>query len=162
MYPPGFAVYITLGAMTKIRRVPYVPQTRISHVRQRGEDDCGVACTAMLADISYAQAKTTLMNHVGSSSLLTKTKHLRAALDESNIRLGSEVRSSDWNQLLGLGRVLLLSTNYLEERDSNWHWCVFDPARHKTPVLDPRNSEPTQIDRRTKLFSYFLLWRDDA
>lgn len=143
--------------------IPYVPAKPLKHVPQRRHDDCGVASTAMLAGVSYAQARSVMIDE-RAQTFLTDTAEVRRGLAAFGIRLGNEVPCKDWDKLLPLGRLLLVSVNYNEQADSDWHWMVFDPSRPETPVFDPdaRRASPRAIDRRSRLYSYFLLKREPA
>ena len=145
--------------MTRRTAIPYLPVRPIKYVPQRRDDDCGIACTAMLAGVSYAEARASIVDR-RALTLLTDSFEMRRGLATHGIRLGSEVRCADWGRLLPIGRPLLLAVNYVECRNSDWHWMAFDPSRPETPVHDPRDKAAKSIDRRTRLFSYFLLWRE--
>lgn len=93
-------------------------------VRQRGRHDCGVACVAMLAGVSYGRALEAV---AGSRTRGTTTKQLVAALRA----LGME---TDGNRLRVMGTAdIVKSRNRMLvklslEGTTNWHWLVWDPG----------------------------------
>jgi ABC-type bacteriocin/lantibiotic exporter with double-glycine peptidase domain len=100
-------------------------------IKQRNETDCGIACLAMLASISWAQAKHALFGKRRRKGFYTTKDEMRAAL----IRFGviTSKRLVVCRNPERLERDAPLRTNVLA--NGNWHWAVWDAKRKK--VLDP-------------------------
>lgn len=113
----------------------------------------------MLSGRTYEHSLNTIFLNQEKKELLTSVKNIRDALATTGVKLGSEVRCNEWEKLFTFGRLLLLTVNYVENKNRNWHWVIFDPTKNKNPILDPRKKEATVIDHRVHLYSYFLLWR---
>lgn len=115
-------------------------------IRQKGETDCGVACVAMLAGISWAQARKALFGAHRPKGYYTTKEEVRAALT----RLGviTSKRLAVCKNPERLTRDALLRTNVLA--NGNWHWAVWDAKTKK--VLDP-------YYRRTRVISCLLVLR---
>jgi ABC-type bacteriocin/lantibiotic exporter with double-glycine peptidase domain len=118
-------------------------------VKQRGEDDCGVACVAMLAAVPYHRAK-------------------RAIFGDGEIELTHASELKDALRLLGRctgrGLVLLRSRNFRtlthpallkvnpRKQGLEWHWVVWtgkkllDPKRPPYPVWALRPVAYLRVD----------------
>jgi hypothetical protein len=99
-------------------------------VKQRTEAGCGIACVAMVAGVSYAQAKAAMPEW--ADRIGTSRKDMRRALAHFGIRTkapepirGRDVRSLPFDAvLLGFSG------------DHYWmHWMVWDHGRRRP--LDP-------------------------
>jgi len=100
-------------------------------IRQRTNTDCGVACLAMLAGISWAQARRALFGNVPTKSFSTDTKRMRAALLKFGIV--TSLRPIACKNPARLKRDALLRTNVKANGGS--HWAVWDSKRQR--ILDP-------------------------
>lgn len=115
-------------------------------IRQRTNTDCGVACLAMLAGISWEQAREALFNGTPKRSFRTKVQQMRIALLKFGIIMSpSLVVCKNPSRL---SRDALLRTNVLANGD--WHWAVWDSKRKK--LLDP-------YYKQTRLCSALLVLR---
>ena len=99
-------------------------------VRQRTSTDCSIACVAMLAGVSYAQAKRVVPQG------RTKTRAIKRALIELGVSHGYRTipvseSLSELEQRLSFDALLKTRPDKAE----NWHWMVWDSKRKKT--LDP-------------------------
>ena len=100
-------------------------------VRQRGESDCGIACLAMLAGISWVEARKELFGSQARRGFRTNKDEMRAALRRLGIITSKKLQvCKDPRRLT---RDALLRTNLLA--DGNWHWAVWDAKRRR--ILDP-------------------------
>ena len=112
----------------------------MERIKQLGEEDCGIACVAMLiqryaacpAASSYDAARAVLFGarEVG----LTKTKDIRRALAAFGIQAGR--RKND----LGLEFDAIVGTK--PRKDESWHWMVWDAQRQV--LIDPMNDGPNR------------------
>jgi hypothetical protein len=104
-------------------------------VRQRNRSDCGVACVAMLARVSYQQAFDTFGFAEGERRFYTSRVQLVNALK----LLGCEVqwrKFSSWEAVSGSA---ILGVNYRCNR-CNFHWVAYDGkyVRDPSPKRPPR------------------------
>lgn len=106
-------------------------------IKQKEENDCGVACVAMLAGASYDEARALI--HPNGRSKLTKTKDLSNAL----IKLGRKPLS-DRRQPFGSKTPRDLDTDALvfvemDDGDDSKHWIVWDAKAKK--LRDPYHTK---------------------
>jgi len=106
-------------------------------IEQREENDCGVACVAMLTTGNYDKAFEVI--HPSGRSKLTKTADLHAAL----IALGREPLTNTrqpfhGKSLCDLGHDALVFVKMINGRNSN-HWVVWDAKAKK--LRDPYHTK---------------------
>lgn len=106
-------------------------------IKQREENDCGVACVAMLAGTSYDEARAVI--YPKGRSKLTKTKDLSKAL----VKLGRKPLS-DRRQPFGSKVPQDLDTDALvfvemDNGDDSKHWIVWDAKAKK--LRDPYHAK---------------------
>ena len=103
---------------------------------------CGIASVAVLAGMSYAQAKRAA-NRLGiladDSKLWSETGYVRRLLKECGIRSArTEVPFTSWEALPDLA---LLAIKCHKERDrAFWHWVVFWRGPYGPVVLDSKRA----------------------
>jgi ABC-type bacteriocin/lantibiotic exporter with double-glycine peptidase domain len=100
-------------------------------IKQKTKSDCGVACLAMLAGISWGQARNALFNRGRKKDFSTTTDTMRAALRRFGVITSKRIHRC--TNPRRLKRDALLNTNVLANGDS--HWAVWDAKSRK--VLDP-------------------------
>lgn len=100
---------------------------------------CGIASAAMLADMSYAQAKrvaTQIGIDVKDHTLWSDTEPMRRLLKELGVRAARvEQPFAGWDRLPD--RALLAVKWHLEQGVPHWHWVVFAREHGRAEVLDP-------------------------
>ncbi|TPK80389.1 hypothetical protein FJ527_01025 [Mesorhizobium sp. B2-4-18] len=102
-------------------------------VKQSDENGCGVACVAMIADITYSQARKQMFGDRRGG--YTNTGDLRRALAQLGIQTGPRLVRLKKNQTPAeLPFDAILKTNV--KQDGEWHWVIWDSGRQK--VLDSR------------------------
>lgn len=106
-------------------------------IKQIEENDCGVACVAMLADVSYAIARATI--YPKGRSKLTKTKDLSEALR----KLGRQPLSNR-RQPFNSKKPHDLDTDALvfvelKNRQNSKHWVVWDAKSRE--LRDPYHTK---------------------
>lgn len=102
-------------------------------VKQKEENDCGVACVAMLAGVSYAKARDTIFPN--GRTRLTKTKDLHAALLKLGRRpIGKRRLPFGSKNPRDLNNDSLVFVELKNGRDSK-HWIVWDLLAKK--LRDP-------------------------
>ena len=101
---------------------------------------CGIASVAVMAGVSYAQAKR-VANRLGifadDSKLWSETGYVRGLLKEYGIRSArTEVPFTSWEALPDLA---LLAVKWHKEQDrAFWHWVVFWRGPCGPVVLDSK------------------------
>jgi ABC-type bacteriocin/lantibiotic exporter with double-glycine peptidase domain len=107
---------------------------------QQDRTGCGIACAAMLAGVSYAEAKAAAVRlgiAVEDSRLWSDTSPLRRLLETYGIALSSTPKAfSTWDALPD--RALLAIKWHLERGVPHWHWVVFERQEARPCVLDPK------------------------
>lgn len=121
-------------------------------IKQKGSVGCGVACVAMLAGVTYANAAAKLCE-LGQPLNWTKAVHLRRGLATFGFGLGRGMRITSVRVLASLDQHALVGTN--KRKYNRWHWIVWD-ARCKI-VLDPK--KPPYRINRLRPFSCYPLMR---
>ncbi len=107
-------------------------------VRQRTTTDCGVAAVAMIADISYDEAKAAFGRFSGRT-FLTQAKDLRHALKRLGLRMSKRRK-----RLRGAIQIQLdfdaiaYVRLFPPDGDDEDHWVVWDAVEQK--ILDPLRS----------------------
>lgn len=108
-------------------------------VIQEEPSGCGIASVAMLAGVSYQQAKEKA-NSIGifaeDEKLWSQTGYVRRLLDEYSIPAPQEETPfKSWNDLPDLA---LISLKWrIENNQPLWHWSVFSREELGGVVFDP-------------------------
>lgn len=127
--------------MSKGRFVSWESNCRIQRVLQRDSSDCGVACLAMVANISYLAARG-VFDAVGIPNIrphlpyASNFKQLRQALTEFGIESSLE-RWRGWGHFSGIGILAVNAGPGSSPR--NWHWVVAEAH----PVYEVVVHDPT-------------------
>ncbi len=107
---------------------------RIKFVPQRGHG-CGIACVAMLAGVSYDEAKTAFPPDPDREAQGTSAKDVMEALARFGIR-AEALKPSAREAYLSFESDAVLRGEIKEPGENNdWHWVVWDGERRK--ILDP-------------------------
>lgn len=104
----------------------------MKRVTQRERTDCGVACIAMVASVSYEDAQKALGDAAHSR---TQVADLRKALDKLGYCLGRRSIPIAPEKLQQLTFDCILKTKP-GPKSGNWHWMVWDSNAQK--ILDPQ------------------------
>jgi len=111
-------------------------------VIQEEVSGCGIAASAVLAEISYAQARSVanrLGIHAEDKALWSDTAYVRRLLSEFGIAcFADEVPFVNWSQLPD--RALLAIKWRQENGRPFWHWVVFVRDGSGAYVLDSKQS----------------------
>ena len=115
----------------------------MKRVVQVDDKGCGIACIAMLADISYKKVRKRIF---GKRRVVpTNTKAIRKALRKFGITSSKKlIRSTRAQHYTNLQQDALLRVK-LPKRDApNWHWIVWDARRQRffDPGEDPYVKPP--------------------
>lgn len=111
-------------------------------VHQRKKSDCGVACVAMIAGVSYQQAFDVFDFPEGSKTFYTQHSQLTKALN----RLGYDVRRKMFRTWEVIPGHAIVPVNHRCNR-RKFHWVVYDGRG----VLDP-NPKRDALDNDFKRF----------
>lgn len=130
---------------------------KIKRVIQQDSTGCGIACIAMVAGISYSEAKRiTLNNRILKKSVknfYTTTKDLVNILNSIGIESSKGRKVRYWSSI---NTISIVGINYLETTNT-WHWVVFIPNEDNGYVLDPSKKVKTENRKdfsRMRLRSY--------
>ena len=120
---------------------------KIKRVIQEDSTGCWIACIAMVAGISYAEAKQiTLNNEILKKSVknfYTTTKDLVNFLNSIGIESSKGRKVRYWSSI---NTISIVGINFLETTDT-WHWVLFIPNEDTGYVLDP--SKRVKTEKRT-------------
>ena len=115
----------------------------LGFISQELPTECGVACIAMLGNISLEIARRDV-NFSNASNSRTTQKELRNALKKNGKTLSRKIAYIDSKTLKSLQAVLLVAVNFKEKDDTQyWHWLVYDNTENQGRILDPVN--PTSV-----------------
>lgn len=108
----------------------------MKRIAQNDENGCGIACVAMIADVSYEEAQRIVFPK--GRVTLTTHKHLRSALFHYGITLQTR-RSLVGVRFNDLQRDGLVWTK-IEWRGRKWlHWMVWDASSQA--LIDPYHGD---------------------
>ena len=118
-------------------------------VVQEETTGCGIAASAALAGISYAEAKraaNALGIYADDTALWSETDHVRKLLQEFGLSVSlKETPFDSWDSLPDKA---LLAIKWHVERDKPfWHWVVFVRERGEAKVLDSRKALKANVRR---------------
>lgn len=106
-------------------------------VIQEEKTGCGIASAAVIASMSYQQAKDIANQHGISASkeaLYTTTQPVRRLLDKLGFDTGEQIEFADWDDL---PKCALLATKWHERNGkAYWHWSVFYRSEGQNIVFD--------------------------
>lgn len=116
-------------------------------VIQEEKTGCAIASTAVLAGVSYKQAKQTA-NKLGifadDKALWSETNYIRKLLKEYGIKAdNTETDFTDWDALPD--RALLSIKWHLEKDKAFWHWVVFVCEGNEQYIIDSSPRLKTNI-----------------
>lgn len=121
----------------------------LKRVIQKDATGCGLACVAMVAGVSYTQAKKAAIKSrtvEARQPYYTSSGQVARILAELGGGAEKGRRLSHWSSLTSL---CIVGIGY-KEAEGYWHWVVFVPDPTGGYVLDPRKSVTTN---RRKDFS---------
>lgn len=110
---------------------------------------CGIAASAVLAGMSYSEAKqkaNALGIYAADKALWSETEHVRKLLREFGIDVSpTEKPFSSWERLPDRA---LLAIKWREEQGKPfWHWVVFVRENGEAKVLDSKKALKSNIRR---------------
>ena len=118
-------------------------------VIQEEATGCGIAASAALAGISYAEAKrkaNALGIYAADTSLWSETAHVRKLLREFGISVSpQETPFESWEDLPG--KALMAIKWRMEQGKPFWHWVVFVREDGKATVLDSKRALKSNVRR---------------
>ena len=116
-------------------------------VIQEETTGCGIAASAALAGLSYAEAKhkaNTLGISASDPALWSETAHVRELLQAFGISASPEEKPfTSWESLPD--RALLAIKWRMERGRPFWHWVVFVRENGTTAVLDSKRTLKSNI-----------------
>lgn len=113
--------------MIPLRRVPQ---------RNWEKGDCGIACVAMVAGVTYEEALTAFKALPGrneASNYYTSHREVEQMLAHFNLRT-SRMKFDSW-RALSAHSIVKVNPGKSGRR---WHWVVFDAGRAEAVIHDPK------------------------
>ena len=111
-------------------------------VIQEEPTGCGIAASAALAGVSYAEAKqkaNALGIYAADTTLWSETEHVRTLLREFGITVSpKETPFKTWESLPD--KALLAIKWHTEQGKPFWHWVVFIREHGEAKVLDSKKA----------------------
>lgn len=104
----------------------------MKHIYQKNGTDCGVACVAMVAKVSYKTAYRACGFSKRDKKQLTSTKQLRAALQRLGVKTYPRLRPFRKKQPNDLEHNAILKVDHIGRM---WHWVAYDAK--KQIIFDP-------------------------
>jgi hypothetical protein len=99
-------------------------------IKQKHDDDCGIACIAMLSRKTYGAVRTEMF------PFRTPENTVKKWLGEFGVRTASKFQDLNGRHYSELEFDALLAVNYRKEGlDLYWHWVVWDAKKGK--IRDP-------------------------
>ena len=123
---------------------------------------CGIAACAVLAGISYLEAKR-VANSLGitadDQTLWSTTTHVRRLLSHLGIQASAaEMPFTSWDTLPDL--VLLSIKWHMKNGSPFWHWTVFVRDTSRAYVLDSKKSPEKQYQNRFWTYKAEMVYRN--
>jgi len=116
-------------------------------VIQQEPTGCGIAASAALAGISYAEAKrcaNAMGIYAGDTALWSETAHVRRLLRELGVAVSAtEAPFESWERLPD--KALLAIKWRMEQGRPFWHWVVFSREHVEARVLDSKKALQTNV-----------------
>lgn len=129
-------------------------------IRQRRDNDCGVAAVAMVCGVSYAAALAAftpdIQRRMTKLSTGTTTKECAAAIRALGWQCDSRARPMKKRELRTLPGRAMLIVRFTTKMRHEWHWMAFDANNGDYKVLDPATRlQDYRVD------SFIRVWRDE-
>ncbi|MDO8908424.1 MAG: cysteine peptidase family C39 domain-containing protein [Pseudohongiella sp.] len=115
---------------------------KLKRVIQKDSTGCGIACVAMIAGISYGEAKRTAIAHgivKKRPPYYTTSGELTELLRKFHRGATKGRKLSKWESL---DRLSIVGINF-SSTHGTWHWVIYVPGIDAGFVLDPRKSVKT-------------------
>src|SRR5437879_4505212 len=120
----------------------------MKHIIQEDENGCGVACVAMLANVSYGMARKTMFGRGDVKP--TSTADLRKALLAFSLKPADLLIPLRTRHYSSLRERAILKVNV--RKRNYWHWVVWNPNQG---ILDP--AKPRDRYKRLRSISYLTV-----
>lgn len=118
-------------------------------VIQEETTGCGIAASAVLAGVSYEEARRqacALGIHAADTALWSDTEHVRTLLRAFGLSVSdTETPFESWERLPD--KALMAIKWRMEHGRPFWHWVVFVRAGGKARVLDSKKALKSNIRR---------------
>lgn len=118
----------------KLRRIPQ---------RDWANGDCGLACVAMVAGVSYEEALGVFrgLDRPNENGFYTRYREI----EEMLTRLGCVTRRRHFRSWKHFDQHAIVKVNLC--KSGTWHWVVFDAARASPTVHDPKPGKRSLITK---------------
>ncbi len=108
-------------------------------IKQRNSNDCGICCIAMLANISYEEAKENCFQYEKRKNDSIRFELLPKILKRLN--LNSKIYNCFQNDL----KSGLLEISYIKKGIKKFHYIVFNHLENN--FIDPQNDVPKNFEK---------------
>ncbi|RZL46357.1 MAG: hypothetical protein EOP00_15225 [Pedobacter sp.] len=129
---------------------------RIKHVCQPDDTGCGIACLAMILNLTYNQVKDWMIKNKflkpGTNDFGTTFQDLYKVLAEHRIKIVRKRKFKQWRNIPA--KVAIVSTNY--NASGCWHWVVFIRDIEGCFIYDPGKRRKKIRDFRGKVSGQFI------
>lgn len=129
---------------------------KFNRITQEDSTACGIACVAMVAGLTYNEAKKVALDNQifkANKNFYTTSNDLTKFLNFLGIKAGTGRKVCHWKSIKTLS---IVGINFIETTGT-WHWVLFIPNEDTGYVLDPSKRIKTEkrIDlSRMRLRSY--------
>lgn len=134
-------------------------RARFPLVPQDDETGCGIACVAMIAGVSYEDAKAAVFGKsLRKKVFYTSGPDLRRGLERFGLTLKPAARARRFESWRRLVWTSIVAVEQTPPNKMHWHWVVFVDDGIRRYVLDPSWPEIVRTDfRRMEGRSYFCV-----
>jgi hypothetical protein len=143
----GSSVVVAKSARERRARPRVHYSGSLSLIRQEDRLGCGHACLAMIAGVSYVEARAAVKSRVRRSGNATSYADLRHALDSYEIAYEMNGRRafafSAWEALPDCA---IVAVECQPPTRAYWHWIVFERVDGAAFVLDPARPRVVRRD----------------
>ncbi|MES2580680.1 MAG: cysteine peptidase family C39 domain-containing protein [Pseudomonadota bacterium] len=118
----------------------------MKRIKQEHNTGCGIACVAMLSEMTYSKAMQKARKKFSwestKRSFYTDSSQLKELLDELKVNTDRYRLVRNWSSLPDTA---IIAINY-REKSNNWHWVVFKRENDIEYVLDPLSKRDLRKD----------------
>ncbi len=147
--PHGASFHCGCALVTRLLLGATLVGDDMEPVIQEDTSGCGIAASAALAGVNYAEAKrraNALGIYAEDTSLWSETAHMRKLLSHFGISVSAEEKAfTSWER--PPDKALLAIKWHVERGNPRWHWAVFIREGGEAKVLDSKKALRTNVRR---------------
>ena len=143
-----------LGSEEAKRQAQTRPHLQLARARfplvvQDDDTGCGIACVAMIAGVSYEDAKAAVFSKSFRKKVFyTSGPDLRRGLERFGLTLRPAARARRFESWRRLESTSIVAVEQTPRNKAHWHWVVFVNDGTRRYVLDPSWPEIVRTDFR--------------